>query len=86
MLLPLLFLTSFFAMFRNLDIGAQYAFKAVLVPLLQASASKYDQFLQLLMAPSVMSTVLAWEPHLKQVGHLTLCLDGLSWGKMTGLS
>ncbi len=36
-------------------------------PCMQDSATQYDQFLQTLMAPSVMSTVLAWEPYLKLV-------------------
>ena len=38
-----------------------------ILPVAEACATKYDVYLQSLLAPGTMALLLAWEPHLKQV-------------------
>lgn len=38
-----------------------------ILPVAEACATKYDEYLRSLLAPGTMALLLAWEPHLKQV-------------------
>eukprot|EP00967_Tisochrysis_lutea_P140417 scaffold256516_cov22-Tisochrysis_lutea.AAC.3 len=57
-----------------------------ILPVAEACATKYDMYLQSLLAPGTMALLLAWEPQLKKVRTLkqfvpgsSLLMDNLCW-------